>query len=188
MKSERSKTSARTQRELPDGLPDLLARDLDIVFCGINPAMSAARSGHHFSSGSNRFWRVLHLAGFTPHQIYHEHDHTILQFGYGLTAAVARPTVSASELSSAEFHAAAKILEQRVRKYKPRVIAFLGKPAFAALFKKREVNWGLQEETFGGAGVWVLPNPSGLNRAFNLDALVAAYSELRIACATKNQK
>jgi TDG/mug DNA glycosylase family protein len=30
---------------------------------------------------------------------------------------------------------------------------------------------------------WVLPNPSGLNRGFALDALVRAYSELRVALA-----
>ena len=169
-------------------LPDLLAADLDVLFCGINPAMSAARSGHHFSNKSNRFWRVLHLAGFTPHQISSEDDRTILRYGYGLTAAVARPTVRASELSKTEFHASADILERRVRKYEPRFLAFLGKPAFAALFQKRNVEWGLQGVTFGGAHVWVLPNPSGLNRAFNLDALVSTYRELRAALGKAKQR
>jgi len=69
-------------------LSDLLRKDLDVVFCGINPALSAARAGHHFSSPNNRFWRVLHLAGFTPHLIRPENDSTILQYGYGLMAAV----------------------------------------------------------------------------------------------------
>jgi len=169
-------------------LPDLLAEDLDVLFCGINPAMSAVRSGHHFSNKSNRFWRVLNLAGFTPHQVHPEHDHTILRYGCGLTAAVERPTVRASELSRAEFHACAEILERRVTKYQPRFLAFLGKPAFAALFEKRNVDWGLQDVTFGGANVWVLPNPSGLNRAFNLDALVSAYRELREASEKARQR
>ena len=177
----KSKTTGPAGPQGVEHLPDLLASDLDVLFCGINPAMSAARSGHHFSSGSNRFWRVLHLAGFTPHRVRAEDDHTILHYGYGLTAAVERPTVRASELSRAEFHASAALLEQRVRKYEPRFLAFLGKPAFAALFEKRKIQWGLQDMTFGGAKVWVLPNPSGLNRAFNLDALVSAYRELRTA-------
>jgi TDG/mug DNA glycosylase family protein len=34
---------------------------------------------------------------------------------------------------------------------------------------------------FGGAEVWVLPNPSGLNRAFSLEELVSAYRDLRTA-------
>ena len=162
-------------------LPDLLAENLDVVFCGINPALTAARSGHHFSSPSNRFWRVLHQAGFTPHLIPFEQDHTILAHGYGLTAAVERPTTQASDLARCEFRASAQSLERKVRHYRPRFLAFLGKPAFAAIFHKTQVAWGRQDVTFGGAQVWVLPNPSGLNRAFTLAALVSAYHELRIA-------
>lgn len=162
-------------------LADLLSKDLDVVFCGINPALSAARSGHHFSNRSNRFWRVLHLAGFTPHLIQSENDRTILEYGYGLTAAVGRPTVTASELRTHEFHEATEELERKLRRYRPRYLAFLGKPAFAAIFRQKRVDWGQQSIRFGGAEVWVLPNPSGLNRAFSLDALVSAYRDLRLA-------
>ena len=45
--------------------PDILAGDLDMIFCGLNPATTAATAGHNFSSGSIGFWTVLHLAGFT---------------------------------------------------------------------------------------------------------------------------
>jgi TDG/mug DNA glycosylase family protein len=151
------------------------------MFCGINPALSAARAGHHFSNPSNRFWRVIHLAGFTPFLILPENDRTILEYGCGLTAAVERPTVSASELASYEFHEAAGGLERKLRRYRPRHLAFLGKPAFAAIFRQRRVDWGQQFRSFGGADVWVLPNPSGLNRAFSLEELVSAYRDLRTA-------
>jgi double-stranded uracil-DNA glycosylase len=169
----RMRTDVRTLR-----LPDLLRKDLDVVFCGINPALSSALAGHHFSNPSNRFWRVLHLAGITPHLIRPGNDRTILNYGCGLTAAVERPTVSASELKSREFHEAAEELERKLRRYVPRNVAFLGKPAFAAIFRQRSVEWGQQFMKFGGAEVWVLPNPSGLNRAFSLDELVSAYREL----------
>ena len=162
-------------------LPDLLRKDLDVVFCGINPALSAARAGHHFSNPNNRFWRVLFRAGFTPHLIRPENDCTILEYGYGLTAAVERPTARASELTTHEFHEAAGKLERKLRRYRPRYLAFLGKPAFAAIFRKGSVNWGQQFMRFGGAEVWVLPNPSGLNRAFSLEELVSAYRNLRSA-------
>ena len=165
----------------PTELADLLAEDLDVLFCGINPALSAAHAGHHFSNRNNRFWRTLHLAGFTPHQIRPEDDHTILRHGCGLTAAVERPTVKASDLTLHEFRAAADRLERKVGRYHPRILAFLGKPAFAAIFNERSVTWGRQQVRFGGAEVWVLPNPSGLNRAFTLDALVSSYRELQMA-------
>jgi TDG/mug DNA glycosylase family protein len=102
----------------------------------------------------------------------------ILQYGYGLTAAVERPTVRASELTSREFHEAAEELKRKLRRYRPRFVAFLGKPAFAAILRQRSVKWGQQFVKFGGAEVWVLPNPSGLNRAFSLQELVIAYREL----------
>ena len=172
---------ARGKEGTPAQLVDLLAENLDVLFFGINPALSAAQAGHHFSNRNNRFWRTLHLAGFTPHQIQPEEDHTLLHHRCGLTAAVERPTVKASDLTLNEFRAAAESLEGKVRHYRPRILAFLGKPAFAAIFNKRSVAWGRQEVRFGGAEVWVLPNPSGLNRAFTLDALVSAYRELRIA-------
>ena len=170
----------------PTELADLLAEDLDVLFCGINPALSAAHAGHHFSNRNNRFWRTLHLAGFTPHQIRPEDDHTILRHGCGLTAAVERPTVKASDLTLHEFRTAAVGLERKVGRYHPRILAFLGKPAFAAIFNERSVTWGRQQVRFGGAEVWVLPNPSGLNRAFTLDSLVSSYRELQVAsCALR---
>jgi TDG/mug DNA glycosylase family protein len=169
-------------------LPDLLRKNLDVVFCGINPALSAARAGHHFSNRSNRFWRVLHLAGFTPHLIQPADDRTILDYGYGLTAAVQRPTIGASELTLREFRESADELERKVRLYRPRFLAFLGKPAFAAIFRQRTIEWGKQPMPFGGAEVWVLPNPSGLNRAFKLEALVLSYRTLRIASKLPESK
>jgi len=180
--------NGRNQKPSMIRLLDVLRKDLDVVFCGINPALSAARSGHHFSSCSNRFWRVLHLAGFTPTLLPPENDRTLLQFGYGLTAAVDRPTVSAGELARHEFHQAAAELERKILHYRPRYLAFLGKPAFAAIFRQRNVAWGKQSMRFGDAEVWVLPNPSGLNRAFNLDALVSAYRDLRIASVRASPK
>lgn len=162
-------------------LPDILAEKLDVVFCGINPALSAAVAGHHFVRRSNRFWRVLHLAGFTPEEIRPENDRTILDHRCGLTAVVDRPTARADELRAEEFAAAAAEFERKIARYAPRVVAFLGKPAYAALTRQRQIAWGAQPARFGGAAVWVLPNPSGRNRAFSLDQLVSAYRDLRQA-------
>lgn len=159
-------------------LPDILAKDLAVVFCGINPALSAAVAGHHFVARSNRFWRVIHLAGFTPEEIRPEDDRTILRYGCGLTAVVERPTARADQLSAQEFATAAAPFERKIARFAPRVVAFLGKAAYAALTGRREIAWGRQTASFGGAVVWILPNPSGRNRAFSLDQLVSAYRDL----------
>jgi TDG/mug DNA glycosylase family protein len=164
-----------------NSLPDILAKNLSVIFCGINPGQTAAVAGRHFVSGTNRFWRVLHLSGFTPELIRPDNDRSILKYGYGLTTAVARPTRAAAELSRGELVRAGAALEARIARYRPRHVAFLGKMAYAAIAGNSRLAWGPQPMQFAGAPVWVLPNPSGLNRAFTLDALVAAYREMRVA-------
>jgi TDG/mug DNA glycosylase family protein len=167
--------------DLSSGLPDLLAPNLKVMFCGINPGLRAATHGHHFIGRGNRFWRVLHLAGFTPIQILPEFDRSILEYGYGLTTAVCRPTARAEQLAKSEFSNAAAELAKKISKFSLGRVAFLGKPAFAAMYQKRAVAWGCQPEVVAGIETWVLPNPSGLNRGFRLDDLVAAYQELHLA-------
>ncbi|WP_426690047.1 G/U mismatch-specific DNA glycosylase [Rhodanobacter ginsengiterrae] len=166
---------------MADVLPDLLAEGLAVVFCGINPGVQAAASGHHFAGRGNRFWKTLHLAGFTDRQLRPEDDRLLLGYRCGLTSVVERPTARADELSTAEFLAAAALLEQKIARYRPGCIAFLGKVAYGALAGRTAVAWGRQPETIHGSSVWVLPNPSGRNRAFALAELVDAYRALRVA-------
>lgn len=160
---------------------NILAQGLDVVFCGLNPGATAAQDGHNFSNRSNRFWSVLHLAGFTDTRLRPEDERCLLDYGCGITAVVERPTPRASEVSAQEFRAARPGFEAKIRRYAPRAIGFLGKPALAAMTRTSEVAWGPYSPGFAGAAAWVLPNPSGLNRNFTLAALVGAYSEFRSA-------
>jgi double-stranded uracil-DNA glycosylase len=170
-------------------LPDIIAKHLNVLFCGINPGLSAAATGHHFAGRSNRFWRVLHLAGFTPEEIPPQEDRAILRYGCGLTTVVKRPTAGADELLPEEFIRAAAEFEQKIARYAPRVVAFLGKAAYCGLSGQRDVAWGLQAARMHGAAIWILPNPSGRNRAFRLDPLVEAYRQLYLqAVATHHDK
>ncbi len=175
--------NASGQGHLAIKLEDILADHLDVVFCGINPGKGSAAIGQHFANRSNRFWRTLHQAGFTPHEIHPEDGRTLLHYHCGLTTVVERPTASASELAQHEFQQAAVAFELKIRHCRPRYVAFLGKAGYAALSGQREIAWGLQPQLWGEARVWVLPNPSGRNLAFSLEQLVAAYQPLRMAIA-----
>ncbi|MDK4704729.1 G/U mismatch-specific DNA glycosylase [Rhizobium sp. CNPSo 4062] len=162
-------------------LAEILAPHLSVIFCGLNPALTAHRDGHNFSNRSNRFWRVLHLAGFTPRLLRAEEEREMLQYGLGLTSAVSRPTKSASELKKSDYIAAAPVLEEKIRRLAPANLAFLGKAAYAAISLRADIGWGRQAEAFAGASIWVLPNPSGLNRAFDLAKLTEHYREVKLA-------
>src|SRR3569833_1434240 len=139
-------------------LSDVLAPGLRVVFCGLNPAATAAASGHNFSAPSNRFWKVLHLSGFTPRPIAAVDERSVLEFGCGVTALVTRPTVRASQASRDEFRAAAAAIEAKITQNHPKAVAFLGKAGFAAIACRSIIAWGRQSEAIGGATVWVLPN------------------------------
>ncbi|BBY66931.1 G/U mismatch-specific DNA glycosylase [Mycolicibacterium helvum] len=159
--------------------PDILANDLDIVFCGINPALTAQADGYNFSSPTNRFWTAIHLAGFTDRQLAPSEERRLLEYRCGITAVVTRPTAEARAVSAHEIRQALASFETKMRAVSPRVLAFLGKPAMSVVLGTNSVAWGLQRDTVAGATAWVLPNPSGRNRRFPIAALVEAYAELR---------
>ena len=161
--------------------PDILARDLDVIFCGMNPATTAAAAGHNFSSRSNRFWTVLHLAGFTDVRLQPHEERRLLEYQCGLTAVVGRPTRRAIDVPPSEFRKARPGFEAKIRRYAPRSVAFLGKRAFSAMMDQPDIAWGIYPAEFAGTTAWLLPNPSGLNKAFTLEALVEAYSDLQVA-------
>lgn len=164
-------------------LRDVIAPDLDVLFCGINPSLRSAERGHHFARPGNRFWPAMHLAGFTPRLMRPEEDAQLPGYGLGITNVVDRPTRTAAELSPEELRAGAGALEELVARYRPRVLAVLGITAWRVGFDRPRAVAGLQPERVGGAATWVVPNPSGLNAHHQLPDLARSYGQLREAAA-----
>src|SRR6266508_3550250 len=96
-------------------VPDVIASCLQVLFCGINPGLYSGATGHHFARPGNRFWPVLHRAGFTPWVLKPWEERELLAWGYGITNLVARATATAAELGREEFVAGARRLERRVK-------------------------------------------------------------------------
>lgn len=167
-------------------ISDILAPELRVVFCGINPGKSSAHTGFHFAHPGNRFWKVIYQAGFTERLLAPEEEQRLLDTGCGITMLVERPTVQASEVRLAELRAGGQALAQKMLEYQPGVLAILGKQAFEQAFNQRGAKWGKQSTLIGETEVWVLPNPSGLNRA-TLEQLVASYQELQDALVAKGR-
>ncbi len=158
-------------------ITDIIEQNLRVLFCGINPGLSTAHHGFHFANSNNRFWKVIHLAGFTERLLRPEEEQHLLDTGCGITMLVERPTVEATELARDELRDGGEALKAKVMQYQPKALAVLGKQAFSSAFGIRKVEWGLQSVTLGETQIWVLPNPSGLNRA-TLDSLVQSYQQL----------
>src|SRR3954451_24997961 len=79
-------------------LRDVVAPDLDVLFCGINPSLMSAARGHHFARPGNRFWPASHRGGLTPPLLTPDEGGLPPSFGLGVTNVVARPTRTAAEL------------------------------------------------------------------------------------------
>jgi double-stranded uracil-DNA glycosylase len=160
-------------------LRDVVAPDLDVLFCGINPSLMSAARGHHFARPGNRFWPAIHLAGLTPRLLTPDEDMTLLQYGLGVTNVVARPTRTAAELETAELRDGAVALTGLVERWRPRVLAVLGVTAYRTGFGRPRAVLGVQPEAVGGAETWLVPNPSGLNAHYQLPDLARIYAALR---------
>jgi double-stranded uracil-DNA glycosylase len=162
-------------------VPDLIDIGLDVLFCGINPGLYSGATRHHFARPGNRFWPALHRAGFTPRLFSPWEEELLLTHGVGITNLVARATAAASELTDAELRAGRRRLERKVRRYRPRWVAVVGIGAYRTAFQQPRAVAGRQPERLGSTGVWVLPNPSGLNANHQIADLTRAFEELRLA-------
>jgi len=170
------------------GIPDVAAPGLRVLFCGINPGLMSAATGHHFARPGNRFWPALHRSGFTPRQLRPDEQAELLGYGLGITNVVDRPSARADELTRAELVAGGKQLADKVRRLRPAWLAVVGITAYRTAFAHPRATFGRQDHRIADTGVWVLPNPSGLNAHFTPDTIAAAFAELRIAAGDTGER
>ncbi len=160
---------------------DVLPRDgaLHVLFCGINPGLVSAATGHHFARPGNRFWPVLHRSGFTGRQLRPDEQDELGALGLGITNMVARASARADELTAEELVDGGRRLAELVAQTRPRWLAVVGISAYRTAFAEPGAAVGPQERALGETRVWALPNPSGLNAHWSVDAMVAEYARLR---------
>jgi double-stranded uracil-DNA glycosylase len=162
-------------------VPDLIAPGLRVLFCGINPGLYSGATGFHFARPGNRFWRALAAAGFSERVLAPWEERLLLARGAGITNLVQRATATAAELAPEELLAGRRRLERKVRRYAPQWVAVLGIGAYRTAFGRPRAVVGPQPERLGPAGLWVLPNPSGLNANHQPADLARAFRDLHAA-------
>jgi len=163
---------------------DVIAPDLRVLFCGINPGLYTAAVGHHFARPGNRFWPALLAGGFTERLLSPFDERELLRSGFGITNMVRRTTATADLLNKEEMREGGKRLTAKVLRYRPKVLAILGVGTYRVAFNQPKAGIGRQEEMMGATIVWVLPNPSGLNANYQAADLARLFRELRDAVDT----
>lgn len=171
-------TKAALQAAAGKTLADVIAPDLRILFCGINPGLYSGAVGHHFARPGNRFWPALYAAGFTERLLAPHEEQILLTYGYGLTNLVGRATATAAELTAEELSAGGQLLATKVCQYRPGFVAVLGISAYRTAFGQSRANLGQQPERLHDAVLWVLPSPSGLNAHYKPVDLARLFREL----------
>jgi TDG/mug DNA glycosylase family protein len=148
-------------------LPDIVAPNLDVLIVAINPSLRSATAGYSFASKGNPFWRLLHESGLTKVLLKPDEGSRLPEFGVGLASGVRRATRTAAEVTRAEQRLGAKRVVRLVDRLSPRYVALLGLTLYPIFFPASpERGPGLKTNTVSGSRVFVLPNPSGLNRAY----------------------
>jgi double-stranded uracil-DNA glycosylase len=170
MKPDAAALEAARNRTIPDVLPQP-SEPLRVLFCGINPSLYSAATGHHFARPGNRFWPALHRSGFTPRQLVPDEQEELAKYGLGITNIAPRATAQAG---GARLLALADARQ-------PRFGAIAGVTAYRTAFARPRAAIGPQDEVLGAARLWILPNPSGLNAHWTLPALADAFRQLRVA-------
>lgn len=161
-------------------VPDLIAKDLLVLFAGINPGLYTAAIGRHFGRPGNRFWSALYRGGFTPRLFSPFENELLLGLKLGITNVVDRATARADELTDEELRAGGRRLEAKVRRWRPTVVAFVGIGSYRLVSGIKDAHVGLQQARFGGSYAWVLPNPSGLNAHYQPADLARLFRDLRL--------
>ncbi len=169
-------------------ITDLIAKDLIVLFAGINPGLYTAAVGRHFGRPGNRFWPALHDGGFTPRRFSPFEGELLLDLGFGITNVVRRATARAGELTADELRAGGKRLEAKVRRWRPTVVAFVGIQPYRIISGIKNARVGLQEPLFGGSYAWVLPDPSGLNAHYLPAAHGQLFRDLRLWAMAQHER
>ncbi|MFI9201333.1 G/U mismatch-specific DNA glycosylase [Streptomyces sp. NPDC053048] len=162
-------------------VPDVVAGGLRVLFCGINPGLMSAATGHHFARPGNRFWPALHASGFTPRLLKPSEQEELLSYGLGITNVVARASAKADEVTAREFREGGRLLAEKVELLRPAWLAVAGVTAYRTAFGDKRAQIGPQERTIGGTRIWALPNPSGLNAQWTLPRMAEEFGRLRAA-------
>lgn len=159
----------------------MIADGLRVLFCGINPGLMSAATGHHFARPGNRFWPVLHLSGFTPRLLKPSEQNELLNHCLGITNVVQRASARADELTAEEYVEGGRLLTAKVLQRRPRWLAVVGVTAYRAAFTDPKARIGPQERTIGDTRLWALPNPSGLNAHWTTATMAEEFGRLREA-------
>ena len=147
-------------------LPDIVKKNLKILFVGTSPGVRSSKIGHYFAGKSNVFWRLLYESGLTKARLTTEQDRSLLYYGYGLTDVVKKPTRSVSDIKQHYTINSTRRLNRTMNLFQPKIVAFVGKTGFRIYSQDNysKLDYGFQYK-YNEIRIFLLPSTSGQSYA-----------------------
>jgi len=151
--------------ELPP-LRDIVRKNLKILFIGTSPGVRSSQIGHYFAGKTNVFWRLLHESGLTSERLTTEQDYRMVEFSYGLTDVVKKPTRSTTDIKPHYTLNSTQRVNRLLNQFAPKVAAFVGKKGFQIYNHTSNAKYeygfqGLHKKT----KIYLIPSSSGQSYA-----------------------
>jgi TDG/mug DNA glycosylase family protein len=169
-------------------LPDYLRPGLKLVFIGLNPGLYSARAGKYFARKTNRFWPALSASRLVDMEVKTGDERILFEKDVGFTDVVKRATAQIDELTKDEIIAGAKLLHQKIERFSPKAVCFIGLTGFRWVFNipaKTIIQPGPRQEQIGAtltgaARIYVLPSTSPANAHFSFEQIVDEFRRLKV--------
>ena len=143
-------------------LPDFLAPELKLLFCGTDASHNSAERGHYYAGPGNRFWPLLAETGLTPRLFTPEDDHLLLGLGIGLTDLAKDVSGMDRDIPSKSY--TPQRLAALIGDLRPARLAFTSLTAAKIALGKAHSAGRAASLLFPDLPIWVLPSPSGAAR------------------------
>lgn len=144
-------------------LPDVLQKNLKLVFCGTAPSHKSAQAQAYYAHSGNLFWPTLYQAGFLPQHLQPKQFHQVVHYGIGLTDLNKVQSGVDAQLDPSAFEV--NNLKDKIAYYQPMILAFTSKNAACVFYGHHKINYGEQPFPFADTTIWVLPSTSGSARS-----------------------
>ena len=144
-------------------LPDVMAKGMVLMFCGTAVSRISRAKGYPYANPGNAFWPTLKKLKIVPAEFDPRDFPRMAEHGIGYTDVNKTEFGQDAELDPAAFDAEA--VRRKLKRYKPRLLAFTSKNAAMAFYGHRKITFGRQPDLVEGAEVYVLHSPSGLARS-----------------------
>ena len=170
--------TVETELSVTDTVTDYLSNGLDVVFVGTSIGVESAKKDGYYPNSKNRFWDLVNTSNLVTDWIGAENCKFVLEENCGLTDLVKESIIRSQDPAHNNDYDVKGFMD-KMKTYKPRVVAFNGREAFREVFNCAAKECGLSDKHIGDSKVFVLPSSSGTDTSLTFHEKLEWYKKLK---------